>query len=301
VVAPLHYQDRVIGTLELGSPEPDDLDATHLPKIHELLPLFAMAVRRSMDEFNSRIQTEIKERFTAIHPVVEWRFRKAVLDGLERTGDPGAAELQPIVLRERVPALRTVRHPRLVDPARAGDPGRPARPAGPSRWMSWTPRTRRAGCRAGPAPLPDRPARRADSRGRRRRRRGGHHLVPARGGGVALRASRGRSATPYARRSRRTARASTRGSVPSTASAACSKRASRASATRSPRIFDLEEQAAQDIFPHYFEKQKTDGVDHQIYVGGSLVEDGRFDPIYLKSLRLWQLMVVCGIAARATG
>jgi hypothetical protein len=62
---------------------------------------------------------------------------------------------------------------------------------------------------------------------------------------------------------------------------------------------DLEEEAAQDIFPHYFEKQKTDGVDHQIYVGGSLLEDGRFDPLYLKSLRLWQLMVVCGIAARA--
>jgi hypothetical protein len=29
------------------------------------------------------------------------------------------------------------------------------------------------------------------------------------------------------------------------------------------------------------------------------VEDGRFDPLYLKNLRLWQLMVVCGIAARA--
>ena len=62
---------------------------------------------------------------------------------------------------------------------------------------------------------------------------------------------------------------------------------------------ELEEQAAQSIFPHYFEKQKTDGVDHQIYVGGSLVEDGGFDPLYLKSLRLWQLMVVCGVAARA--
>ena len=36
-----------------------------------------------------------------------------------------------------------------------------------------------------------------------------------------------------------------------------------------------------------------------MYVGGSLVEDGEFDPIYLKSLRLWQLMVVCGISARA--
>jgi len=36
-----------------------------------------------------------------------------------------------------------------------------------------------------------------------------------------------------------------------------------------------------------------------VYVGGSLVEDGGFDPLYLKSLRLWQLMVVCGVAARA--
>jgi hypothetical protein len=53
------------------------------------------------------------------------------------------------------------------------------------------------------------------------------------------------------------------------------------------------------MYPHYFEKQKTDGVDHQIYVGASLVEDERFDPLYLKNLRLWQLMVVCGIAARA--
>src|SRR5262249_60015596 len=61
---------------------------------------------------------------------------------------------------------------------------------------------------------------------------------------------------------------------------------------------DLEDQAAQAMYPHYFEKQKTDGVDHQIYVGVSLVEDGRFDPLSLKNRRLWQLMVVCSIAAR---
>jgi hypothetical protein len=62
---------------------------------------------------------------------------------------------------------------------------------------------------------------------------------------------------------------------------------------------DREEQAAQDMFPHYFEKQKTDGIDYQIYVGASLLEDGRFDPICLKNLRLWQLMLTCGIAVRA--
>ena len=53
------------------------------------------------------------------------------------------------------------------------------------------------------------------------------------------------------------------------------------------------------MFPHYFEKQKTDGVDFSLYVGAALLEDGVFDPLYLKNLRLWQLMVACGIAMRA--
>jgi hypothetical protein len=61
---------------------------------------------------------------------------------------------------------------------------------------------------------------------------------------------------------------------------------------------DLEEQAAQGMFSHYFEKQKTDGVDYTIYVGGALREDGGFDPLYLKNMRLWQLMVACGVALR---
>jgi hypothetical protein len=62
---------------------------------------------------------------------------------------------------------------------------------------------------------------------------------------------------------------------------------------------DLEEQAAQAMFPHYFEKQKTDGVDYQMYVGAALLEDRRFDPLCLRNLRLWQLMLTCGIAVRA--
>jgi hypothetical protein len=52
---------------------------------------------------------------------------------------------------------------------------------------------------------------------------------------------------------------------------------------------DLEEQAAQAMCPHYFERQKTDGVDDTIYAGASLLERGAFDPLYLKNLRLWQL------------
>jgi hypothetical protein len=49
------------------------------------------------------------------------------------------------------------------------------------------------------------------------------------------------------------------------------------------------------MYPHYFERYQTDGVDYNIYVGGSLVETGGFDPLYLRNLRLWQLMTTCGI------
>ena len=63
---------------------------------------------------------------------------------------------------------------------------------------------------------------------------------------------------------------------------------------------DEEEETAQSFFPHYFEKMKTDGVDHTIYIGASMVEDRKFDQLYLKNLRLWQLMVMlrCRMADR---
>src|SRR2546430_16642674 len=53
------------------------------------------------------------------------------------------------------------------------------------------------------------------------------------------------------------------------------------------------------MFPHYFETHKTDGIDHGIYIGASLVDEGKFDRLYLRNLRLWQLMVMCGVAREA--
>ena len=297
LVAPLHYQDRIIGTLELSSPRADDLDTSHLPKLAEVLPLFSMAVQRSMEEFNARIQTQIKERFTAIHPVVEWRFRKAVLDGLERAGDPAAAELEPIVFNDVYPlyalsdirgsstqraraiqadllaqlrlarevieaAYEARRLPASISSATGSisTPSRSAiisRPATRSAWSTFL--------RAEVETLLDRLATFGDVAAAR--------VTAYRG---ALDAKLG---TVYRQRK------------------VFEDSVTRLNETISSYL-ELEEQAAQSIFPHYFEKQKTDGVDHQVYVGGSLVEDGGFDPLYLKSLRLWQLMVVCGIAAR---
>src|SRR3989441_1703832 len=106
VCAPLHYQDKVIGTLELISPRPSDLNATHLPKLEEVLPLFSMAVQRSVEELNARVQAMIKEQGTAIHPVVGWRSRQAVFNTIERKSESvsdAAAEMEPIVFENVYP------------------------------------------------------------------------------------------------------------------------------------------------------------------------------------------------------
>ncbi|NNF19498.1 MAG: GAF domain-containing protein, partial [Flavobacteriaceae bacterium] len=46
-------------------------------------------------------------------------------------------------------------------------------------------------------------------------------------------------------------------------------------------------------FPHYFERYKTDGVEHNMYIGQSIAETREFEPLYLNNLRLWQLQVMC--------
>jgi hypothetical protein len=62
-------------------------------------------------------------------------------------------------------------------------------------------------------------------------------------------------------------------------------------------FLDAEEDAAQAACHHFFEMQRTDGVDYSIYAGASLLETDGFTPLHLRNLRLWQLMVACGIAA----
>lgn len=58
-------------------------------------------------------------------------------------------------------------------------------------------------------------------------------------------------------------------------------------------VIDEKQEAAQEMFPHYFERYKTDGVEHNMYIGGTIANNKLFNPLYLNNLRLWQLQVMC--------
>ena len=58
-------------------------------------------------------------------------------------------------------------------------------------------------------------------------------------------------------------------------------------------MLDEKQEEAQKMYPHFFERFKTDGVEHNMYIGESITRDKSFNPIYLYNLRLWQLQVMC--------
>lgn len=58
-------------------------------------------------------------------------------------------------------------------------------------------------------------------------------------------------------------------------------------------ILDKKQAEAQEFYPHYYERFKTDGVEHNLYIGASISPKNPYSPIYLDNLRLWQLQVMC--------
>ncbi|WP_010180814.1 hypothetical protein [Aquimarina agarilytica] len=62
---------------------------------------------------------------------------------------------------------------------------------------------------------------------------------------------------------------------------------------RMAALLDVKQIDAQKMYPHYFERYKTDGVEHSMYIGESITKEDSFNSLYLYNLRLWQLQVMC--------
>jgi hypothetical protein len=62
------------------------------------------------------------------------------------------------------------------------------------------------------------------------------------------------------------------------------------------QYLDQEQEQIQQVYPHYFERFVTDGVEFNLYVGQSIVPGRKFHPVHLKNLRLWQLQALATAA-----
>lgn len=286
---PLRYEDRIVGLLELSSPEPQSVDASTVLKMRRIAPIFSLAVFQNLEGFESRVESAIQRAYTAIHPSVQWRFREAAITMLERGKDAaepasimfeglyplyGSADIRGST-RQRTEASRSDVVRRLRQAQQALSEVRAAVPLiiideigmqvaqrierYEASWSAGDETDARQFLASEVEPL----------------------LAAVVDGRDALRPvlDRYREATNSAELSRAAAYES------------CRRQVNRLIAATLQR----EQAEAQELFAHYFEHAETDGVEHTIYIGRSITPDRPFDPAYVQNLRLRQLVIACEI------
>lgn len=295
IIAPLHYQGQCIGSLQVGCPEPRRLGPLDGLRISQIQPIFSMALRRAMDDLENKVQRIIKQECTAIHPTVEWRFRGAALKSLEVVPPGLHAKMEPIVFKEVYPfygvsdirgsAMQRIR-------AIQGDL---------EEQLGLALKVIGSAYGARPLPILSELAGRIEGRLAQ--------VTAGMGTGDEL------TLTAFLREEVEAVFPDLRDFGPEVREAVARYESAMDPGSgmvyrlrrdyeesvsilseRLSSYLDQEESDLQTLFPHYFEKHRTDGVDYVIYAGESLMEHGGFNQLYLENLRLWQLQVACGMA-----
>jgi GAF domain-containing protein len=295
LVAPLTYQGEVIGTMHLVSPRPGDLGPVDALVLEQILPIFSMAAKRGLDEIEHMVQGVIKEKCTAVHPSVEWRFRRAALSYLEKLRSGQPAELEPIVFKEVYPLYG------ICDIRGSSEERTKAIKEDLEEHLGLALEVMEKAESAKPQPIIQELAfrlRRALERVR---------LGLASGDEVTLVASIKSEVEPLfpyleglGQEVQEAIKRYWAAVDPHLGSVYRKRREFEESVSiltaRLSSYLDREEAEAQMMLPHYFEKHRTDGVDYIIYVGQSLLEKGFFSELHLENFRLWQLMLACALA-----
>ncbi len=295
LIAPLFDQGELIGTLRLSSRNPDQFGPVQAAVAEQIIPMFSMALRRSLDKLETKVQGIIKEKCTAIHPSVEWRFKKSVLDHLERIHSGEQSELEPIVFRDVYPLYGA------SDIRGSSEARNNAIMADLAEHLELSLAVVNAAANVRSLPMLLEIGYRVNAHLERIKKgvsAGDERIV------TDLIQTEVEPLFPILE----TFDESVVGAIEKYKIAMDGERGCVYSRRRdfdesvgmfNERIaayLDREQAKAQAEFPHYFDRHKTDGVEYVMYLGASMVQNGRFSEFYVKSLRLWQIMVACGIA-----
>ena len=298
ILAVLPYGPDTVGLLEMGSPDANAFDEFDLELVNQFVPLFAVAVKRNAEDLETRIQAVIKEKFTAIHPTMEWRFNDAARRLLARQEDGNRqAEMEPIVFEEVYPLHGScdIRGSSIArNEAIQGDL---------IEHLTLANQVLKKASDVQQLPILDE-LKFYVTKNLRRLRQG---IIS--GDEVNIYDSLRTEVEPlfeYLAQNNPELRpviTSYWQHIDPRLGILYSRRrdfedsVTRLNDTISDYL-DEQEGESQQMFPHYFQRFKTDGVEYNIYVGGSLVQNKPFDLIFLKNLRLWQLLTMVEITRR---
>lgn len=295
IVAPLKNEEETVGIISLASRISNSFNTVDIMKLEEVLPLFSMSVKRSLEELDSRLQAIIQQQFTAIHPSVEWRFQQAALKYFDQGIKGQQPEMEDIFFENVYPLYSA------TDIRGSSNHRNAAIQSDLLRQMTLVYGIIQNANDERPLPILEEILFRL-----------GQYIhevesVLTSGAEIEIVNFMKYEIDPvlhYLKDFNEKMKSSVKDYfdiVDSEFGTIYDKRRdfdeSVEGLNRTISAFlDVEQIDAQDMFPHYFEKQSTDGVDFNIYIGDSMSESRTFNEIYLKNMRLWQLIIMCKIA-----
>ncbi|MCF8105796.1 MAG: GAF domain-containing protein [Desulfohalobiaceae bacterium] len=298
LIAPLMYQGQCIGTMDLGLSEACGFGPMSELLLDQIRPIFALTVKKSLDELDNQVQRIIKQECTAIHPAVEWRFRKAAFQHLEDINLGRSSEIEPIVFQDvySLYGVSDIRGSSLErNRAIAGDL---------KAHLNLAQNVLLAANQIRPMLLVHELIQRIE-----------HYRTRI---GSGLDSGDDLSLIDFLAREVEPVFSLLKGFGPAVQAAVDKYQAAldpnlgtvyslRKDFEDSVSVLndnlsaclDQEEAELQEILPHYFERHRSDGLDYLMYIGQSLLENGGFHPAYLKDFRIWQLKMACTLAGLA--
>jgi hypothetical protein len=293
---PVYYNNKLAGAFEIYTKQKGLLDERVFTRLEPAMPLIAQLLQNSVDEFETKINDTIRDKFTSLQPSVQWKFNEAAWDHIYRSKQEGKpAEIQKIGFRQVYPLYGAVD-------------------------------IRNSTIERNKAVLLDLQYQfgQLQSVFRVMTEKSGFGLIEefifkcnkwqnvfqgifTTNDEIRLNQFLNEEAHPFLRHFRDT--------NPAVASAvdayfeSIEQGKGRAWQYRQQledsmqtinnavnNYLDLMNAELQKAYPCYFEKFRTDGVEYDIYIGQSISPDKPFDIVYLRNLRLWQLTSMAAIA-----
>ncbi|SDD26034.1 hypothetical protein SAMN05216464_101234 [Mucilaginibacter pineti] len=108
-IFPVYYNKQMAGIMEVYSYEEITFYEKLLSKIQAAMPLIAQQLQNSIDNFDSRIETVIKDKFTSLQPSVQWKFNEVAWEYLKKTNKKKKnQEIQTVVFDNVYPLFGAI-------------------------------------------------------------------------------------------------------------------------------------------------------------------------------------------------
>lgn len=295
LLAPLVDENETIGLLELASPHIGKLNPISATKVESVLPMFSVAVKRVKSDMEMEVRALIQEECTAIHPSVQWRFFEAGVNLMNKRRVEPVATLEEIKFTNVYPffGLTDIRNSSLERNAAILDDL--------SENLRMAVDLLKEIHVEVPLPIVEELIFKTENH------LAALHQNLATGDEITVLEFLRKEVNPIiehfnSNSSLSHAISNYKNNLDPVFGIVYKRRREFEESLNKinsivSNVIDEAEDAAQQIFPHYFEKYKTDGVEFTLYLGESLVKNKKFDEFYIRNFRLWQLLLMCNISS----